>query len=152
MDHLLYHPSSEWKCRRDSSRRPRAARAHNARIGSHLSVSCVRIQPTRVYGAGSQDLATGLVAQLVEHPLCKRGASGSNPDESTAPLCGGAGLDLESGPQISATDLPRSDAGTPRIPDILDNPGENPVLVAGMPIMAVREVVEEARASTIFQS
>jgi hypothetical protein len=26
---------------------------------------------------------SGLVAQLVEHPLCKRGASGSNPDEST---------------------------------------------------------------------
>ena len=25
---------------------------------------------------------SGLVAQLVEHPLCKRGASGSNPDES----------------------------------------------------------------------
>ena len=35
-------------------------------------------QRTRVLGGSP----SGLVAQLVEHPLCKRGASGSNPDES----------------------------------------------------------------------
>lgn len=35
---------------------------------------------------------SGLVAQLVEHPLCKRGASGSNPDESIRRV---RNLDLE---------------------------------------------------------
>ena len=33
-------------------------------------------------GLGPGRSPSGLVAQLVEHPLCKRGASGSNPDES----------------------------------------------------------------------
>jgi hypothetical protein len=43
-------------------------------------------------GLLSEKSLRGLVAQLVEHPLCKRGASGSNPDESTSPK--GEGLDL----------------------------------------------------------
>jgi hypothetical protein len=42
----------------------------------HQSVCLVQVDPTE---SGPR----GLVAQLVEHPLCKRGASGSNPDEST---------------------------------------------------------------------
>jgi hypothetical protein len=83
------------------------------------SVSCKWIQ----LGLGPKgEVPRGLVAQLVEHPLCKRGASGSNPDESTPG-------NRRPGPRKrstnkSAAHLTRWTAGTPRLPDKLDNPGD----------------------------
>ncbi len=59
-------------------------------------VALSRASGSSAAGPGGGTPANGLVAQLVEHPLCKRGASGSNPDESTLPQ--GRGLDLAKGP------------------------------------------------------
>src|SRR5688572_27165220 len=74
-------------------------------------------------GRGSKDAEQpahqGLVSQLVESPLCKREASGSNPDESTPFAVVARGdLDLEKGPlnSTSATHPHGWVAGTPRRP------------------------------------
>ena len=50
---------------------------------------------------GARRAPHGLVAQLVEHPLCKRGASGSNPDESTLAAVQQGTLDLQRSAQES---------------------------------------------------
>ena len=82
MDHLLQltPPSEMPSAATLAGGRGPPGRFRARRLTKGKAVSCQWIQPARVLRA----FPHGLVAQLEEHPLCKRGASGSNPDESMA--------------------------------------------------------------------
>jgi hypothetical protein len=129
MDHLLHLTRPSGDAPRPRLWRRRADRAQKPRFGS---THAVLSRASGSSGRGSQDARHlggaaphGLVSQLVESPLCKREASGSNPDESTLLAVVARGdLDLEKGPlnSTSATHPHGWVAGTPRRPT--DNPGQ----------------------------
>lgn len=130
MDHLLYfvplRPGVSLGC--NTAKDQRADRAlYDPGSGSSIfmslqAVSCRRIQPGagRASGEGrmrsgllSEKSLRGLVAQLVEHPVCNGVASGSNPDESMGAIPTWTSQECPPNKQ-SATHLTRWVVGTPR--------------------------------------
>ena len=135
------------------------------RFGSSiLQVCLVLADPTtRVQTAHP----SGLVAQLVEHPLCKRGASGSNPDESmglaldhqsqereptwtsqeSPPICnppGKGGLwERLGGPEDTGQVRP-----APRAGPAADNGGQNPLTLHTQPGLSRKPKSIESTSST----